>query len=217
MGKNYHTVLFTILCVSLVVVLGFYAIGTWGTLPISTNTMVGKMEVQMADGSKLISIDADNQGQATITFRGIRLDGKLVHSMSTQSSATYDLQINKASVGDPKKLSLQLVTPPDGIVGDKTGTWCIRFRNIDEHDNTNDMGDLLFGMSSPTTWYSQFGKDSNGVPGEVFDWLSLRKDGKGHMHNELFIPDNLSYKELIDSARYINWQLNSNGMILTEI
>lgn len=216
MVKNRSRILSIAFCSLLAVLLGLFSVGAWGTTPTNESTMVGNMEIQMADGSKLITIDSDEQGQATITFRGIKLEGKLVHNMSTQTSETYDLQINSSSVGDPKKLSLQLVVPPDGITGDKTGTWCIRFRNMDEQDKLSGMGSLFIGLSQQKTWYAQFGDETTSIPYEVFDWLTLYADGSGVMHNEQFIPTDLLSDKLTETARSICWQAADNSLTLTE-
>ncbi len=169
----------------------------------------------MADGSKLITIDSDEQGQATITFRGIKLEGKLVHNMSTQTSETYDLQISSSSVGDPKKLSLQLVVPPDGITGDKTGTWCIRFRNMDGQDSFSGLGSIFIGMSKASTWYARYDNTMN-TPYEIYDWVQLNTNYTGLILDEHFIPIALTNKDISKYARFISWHVDNNSISLTD-
>lgn len=221
-----------IVCISttaaMVVVLGLFVTGVWGTTPPDFQTMVGTKTIVLADGSDLLDINVQEDGETSVRYRGMELKGMLARRMSDQESATYDLQIQESSVGDAKELQFQIQVPIHGITGEETGIWCIRFRNLEAEDQTNGMGAMFLGMSPKDVWYAQYGKqtdkgevgedsnESGDLPYELFDWILIQPDGAGKMLNERVIPMNNSNEELAANARNVTWNEIDDILTLTE-
>lgn len=213
--KGYYALL-----VVAIVVLGLFAIGVFGTKPSDVAVIQGEHTIFAPNGSELVSLTVDEEGWATVTYRGVEMHGKFARSSATQDSVTFGLGgMYFCTISNPKYLSFSLEVPPEGFADWPVGTYCMRLKNkrAEPSDGDGGFNELLLNLRDKGAEDAHYEPFVENEPYELFDRVELLDDGSDAQQtgaalllSKAFLPYSSSKDAMRAASTQLTWRCKGN-------
>lgn len=209
------TIAYRGLLVAVLLALLLYVIGVFGTQPTDTALKPGRYSMASPTGSKIFDIEVQDDGHATIDYRGITMSGVLERLSATQQKVSFGLRdIETASVSDASELSLSIDMPSSGFAEWPYGTWCLEFSNDNTDGGSTDpmVQSALLGQRDAETESARY-ESKDAIPAELFDWVSVNEGGSARQLCKDFVPSFASDDALREAAHDLTWSQGEPGVV----